>query len=386
MEPCLPDSIVCSRCSLTHGSFIFALNPQNKWSRTVLGHLQRPAQMALVVRHGLKLAFHLEHRDRTAAMKQYMSTYNDLCEFAATVGADRHPELKAIAEVLNLKTCLILMQIVSIPEAQTQLLRHVATWRFCRGPDGALFLHQAWLARQHAAFAQLLDEAAPSAAAALTPLTRPLSSTNNSAMHWETAAALVGARRVDAAAQRSLPPPTPGDAASGVQFWGQPVSGRERYSPSDVHQAWLAEREVQHGEIVLELVRRAMLSNSAAGSQRRVCSLKVAQAKALFELGKLEESKQVVYVLLEPTSPIIRDGWQLLEAEVLELLLELSRVLRDLVDFVSCSLRLIDSKMPFPQHKKKSLQDDLGLQHQRRIWLCLSHPHLLPTLPRASTG
>ena len=64
------------------------MEERNKWSRTVLGHLQRPAQMALVVRHGLKLAFHMEHRDRSAAAKQYTSTYSQLCELAATVAAD----------------------------------------------------------------------------------------------------------------------------------------------------------------------------------------------------------------------------------------------------------------------------------------------------------
>jgi hypothetical protein len=109
---------------------------RNKWSRTVLGHLQRPGQMALVVRHALKLAFYMEHRDRSAAMKQYTSAYSLLCELAGTVAADKHPELKAVAEVLNLKICLILLQIVNVAEAQAQLLRHVATWRLFRGPDG----------------------------------------------------------------------------------------------------------------------------------------------------------------------------------------------------------------------------------------------------------
>ena len=54
-------------------------------------------------------------------MKQYMSTYNELCELAATVAADRHPELKAVAEVVNVKICLILLQIVNMAEAQTQV-------------------------------------------------------------------------------------------------------------------------------------------------------------------------------------------------------------------------------------------------------------------------
>ena len=146
------------------------MEERNKWSRTVLGHLKRPAQMALVVRHGLKLAFHLEHRDRSVAVKQYTSTYGHLCELAATVAADRHPELKAVAEVLNLKICLIRLQIVNRAEAQTLLLRHVATWRFCRGPDGALFLHHSWMARQHAIFAQLIDDACAVSGAAISPV------------------------------------------------------------------------------------------------------------------------------------------------------------------------------------------------------------------------
>jgi len=132
------------------------MDERNKWSRTVMAHLQRPVQLALIVRHGLKLAFHLEHRDRSAAVKQYLSTYSDLCELGAVVASDRHPELKALAEILNLKICLILMQLVNVSEAQAQLMRHVATWRLCRGPDGALFLHHAWMSRQHAMFAHLL--------------------------------------------------------------------------------------------------------------------------------------------------------------------------------------------------------------------------------------
>jgi hypothetical protein len=119
------------------------MEERNKWSRTVMAHLQRSSQLALVVRHGFKLAFHLEHRDRSAAVKQYTQSYSDLCEHTATVSADRHPELKAVAEILNLKICIILMQLVSVADAQAQLLRHATTWRLCRGPDGALFMHYA---------------------------------------------------------------------------------------------------------------------------------------------------------------------------------------------------------------------------------------------------
>lgn len=59
------------------------MEERNKWSRTVVVHLQRSTQLALSVRHGLKIAFHLEHRDRSAAVKQYLATYSELCELGA---------------------------------------------------------------------------------------------------------------------------------------------------------------------------------------------------------------------------------------------------------------------------------------------------------------
>ena len=336
------------------------MDERNKLSRSVMAHMQRPAQLALVVRHGIKLAFHLEHRDRSAAMKQYMSTYNDLCELAGTVAADRHPELKAIAEVLNLKICLILLQIVNVQEAQQQLLRHVATWRLCVGPDGALFLHQAWMARQHALFAQIVDDALASSPAALSPLSR-VSRTTNSAIHWEAAANLVAARRLDVQTVRALPPPMPGEAKGQGEFWGQPESGRERYTPADVHGAWTSEKDLAHSEMVLALLDRAQRSNAAVGNHRRVCSLKATQARTLFELARLEDSKEVLLGLLAPDCPLIRDGWRVLEAQALELLLEVCRGLKQVREMVACSLRLIDSQVPLAAAKKKTLQDDLGL-------------------------
>jgi len=320
------------------------MEERNKFSRSVMAHVQRPAQLALVVRHGIKLAFHLEHRDRSAAMKQYMSTYNDLCELAGTVAADRHPELKAIAEVLNLKICLILLQIVNVQEAQQQLLRHAATWRLCVGPDGALFLHHAWMARQHALFAQIVDDALASSPAALAPLSR-LSRTTNSAMHWETAATLVASRRLDAQKVRALPPPLPGETRGEGEFWGQPESGRERYTPADVHKAWTSEKDLAHNEMMLVLIANAQRSNVAVGNHRRVCSLKATQARTLFELGRLVDCQVVLLEMLAPDCPLVLERWRVLEAEALLLLLEVVRGLRLLREFVACSLRLIDSQV-----------------------------------------
>jgi hypothetical protein len=78
-------------------------------------------------------------------------------------------------------------------------------------------------------------------------------------MHWEAAAAFVGARRLDAAAPRAQPPPIPGDGAGEALYWGHPESGRGRYTPADVHAAWLGEKAMSHGEMMLGLVRRRVI-------------------------------------------------------------------------------------------------------------------------------
>ena len=338
---------------------------RTKWSRTVLAHVQRPAQLALVVRHGMKIAFNTEHRDRAAALKQYLETYKDLCDLAGGVTADRHPELKAVAEIINMKVCLILMQVVSLSEAQAQLMRHLATWRLCRGPDGALFLHLAWLARQHAGFASLVDDTLAVGGAVATPLSLLSAQKGNAAMHWEAAAALMGRRRIDALTPRALPPPMPplpGEReGAGAVFWGQPASGRGRYTPADVHDAWLEEKSVAHGEMVLALVSKAQALHTALGNTRRASSAHLLRARALFDLGRMQECREVLCALLQGDSPLVRDGWLALEAEVLALLLEVARSLQSRSDWVACSLRLIDTNMPFAPDKKKTLLDDLGL-------------------------
>lgn len=101
----------------------------------------------------------------------------------------------------------------------------------------------------------------------------------SSAMHWEAAAAFVGARCQDAARTRALPPPVPGDDAGAAQFWGHPASGRERFTPADVHAAWLGEKTICHGEMVLGLVDKARQRYEETGCRRRVSSAKMSGSR-----------------------------------------------------------------------------------------------------------
>ena len=57
----------------------------------------------------------------------------------------------------------------------------------------------------------------------------------------------------------------------------------------------------------------------------------------------------------------MRDKWREIEAEVLGLLLEVSWGLQNIESVVACALRLIDTHMPFPASKKKTLQVSRGL-------------------------
>jgi hypothetical protein len=137
------------------------------------------------------------------------------------------------------------------------------------------------MARQHAAFGLLLDDAVGSSALALSS---PLSAgrTTNSAMHWEAAASLIAARRLDAQTARVQPPPTPTPQAGGgggrvPLFWGQPASGHERYTPADVHAAWVAEKQRAHSEMLLSIVDKTRSLYAALGSARRASSAEVLQ-------------------------------------------------------------------------------------------------------------
>jgi len=108
-------------------------------------------------------------------------------------------------------------------------------------------------------------------------------------------------------------------------------------------------------------VEKARQRYEELGSRRRVSSAQISAARTLLELSRLEEARDLLYTLLAPDSPIVRDCWRVLEVQVLLLLLDVSRGLKNLHDLVACSLRLVEPLMPLPLEKKKTLQADLGL-------------------------
>ncbi|EKX49369.1 hypothetical protein GUITHDRAFT_104898 [Guillardia theta CCMP2712] len=310
-------------------------------ARTKLLSFNRQHQLELIVRQGIKLAFYLEHKERSAALKQFLLSYSDVCDGVGHVVMERFGEFKRVAEVLNVKICLLLMQLTSPHDAQQQVFRHINFWNIFQGES--LPSHLAWMSRQHFLFAKLLDEAEASDGS---------SSRIDSGIHWEACARLL-LQRKQALKATSDKSGRDDNAVECALFWGQ--KDQEELKNEEM------ERRVDLLSEARECFKRAREKYMQQKHPRREVAVQLAMAKSLLESGSMQEAQEELTSLL--LGPIVKDRWFVLEQEVLQLQwkLDTSRALGDLELLVATSLKLLEERLQLGLDRRRRLQEDVQL-------------------------
>ena len=114
----------------------------------------KSSQQELYVRHHTMIGFMGELRgDGRSALKHYRAAYGYLRE----VRTHALGEVKAVAELLSFKICLVLYADGHSKDALAQFEQHMDIFSSSIEEADLAFQHHAWLARQYALFAALVE-------------------------------------------------------------------------------------------------------------------------------------------------------------------------------------------------------------------------------------
>lgn len=327
----------------------------------------RPADYILIARYNFKVAFFYEFQNQSPrALRHYKHGYIALVDMIDSSDDDMLDQVKAVAEMVNFKICSIMLSSGVAKDAAVQFRSHVAN--FSSAFSGRPWKHYSWVSDQYIIYADIL--AKYNISSAFTDADRTFYFHNAALFALKRQSSFNAQRRAsrsedsyDKLAQKfqgmKLSPPK--YVGSSPQLL-DPVLDQVQKNTDDVRRLirqYIIEKEaeVNHTEVILMLLRKALDSVNPQHRRRR-SHLRVLIAKQLMNTGSYDLASANLNPAIEFLS---KEKWALCAIPVLRKKLACATYLGRPREYIPAALMLyaIAADSHLGKHDKEDLYRDM---------------------------
>jgi hypothetical protein len=327
----------------------------------------RPQDHILIARYNFKVAFFYEFQNQSPrALRHYKHGYIALVDMVDSADDDMLDQVKAVAEMINFKICNIMLSSGVAKDAAVQFRSHVAN--FSSAFSGRPWKHYSWVSDQYIIYADIL--AKYNISSAFTDADRTFYFHNAALFALKRQSSFNAQRRAsrseesfDKLSQKfqgmKLSPPKHFGSAPQLH---DPVLDQVQKNTDEVRRLIRThvidkEAEVNHTEVILGLLRKALDSVNPQHRRRR-SHLRVLIAKQLMNTGSYDLASANLNPAIEFLS---KEKWALCAIPVLRKKLACATYLGRPREYVPAALMLyaIAANSHMGKHDKEDLYRDI---------------------------